>query len=222
MSRTSSRLRSPRCARDRSSSSRGRPGRCRRDSTRSSRSCGKKSLHLQRPHRGICSNYHRVQESVGRLDVKAVRFDQVVEQVLDDHRLAVQARGIRPDLRLNPFTAAGGRGKTARRRRESGGRTPSNTLRKGYDFARTPTTGDEVVSTSAHRPRSSGRGAREKSSTGSTRLEDAPRGRLRAAAWALPLPRNRSRARGPDRGAPEIQARGAHFRVTLPNPSPEP
>jgi two-component system sensor histidine kinase GlrK len=47
-------------------------------------------------------NYHRAQESVGRLEVTAVRFDRVVEQVLDDHRLAVQARGIRADLRLDP------------------------------------------------------------------------------------------------------------------------
>jgi len=36
--------------------------------------------------------------------VKSVRFDRVVEQVIEDHRLAVQARRIRPDLRLNPFT----------------------------------------------------------------------------------------------------------------------
>src|SRR5467141_3170481 len=42
------------------------------------------------------------QESVGRLELTAVRFDEVVEQVLDDHRLAIQARGIRADLRLDP------------------------------------------------------------------------------------------------------------------------
>src|SRR6266853_990315 len=38
----------------------------------------------------------------GLLELTAVRFDRVVEQVLDDHRLAVQARGIRADLRLDP------------------------------------------------------------------------------------------------------------------------
>src|SRR5438874_511390 len=56
---------------------------------------------LDQAIRGLL-NYHRAQESVGRLEVTAVRFDRVVEQVLDDHRLAVQARGIRADLRLDP------------------------------------------------------------------------------------------------------------------------
>ena len=60
-----------------------------------------KSSQLQRLIEDLL-NYHRVQESVGRLDLQAVRFDRVVEQVLEDHRLAVQARGIRPDLRLDP------------------------------------------------------------------------------------------------------------------------
>jgi two-component system, NtrC family, sensor histidine kinase GlrK len=60
-----------------------------------------KSWQLQRLIEDLL-NYHRAQESVGRLDLHAVRFDRVVEQVLEDHRLAVQARGIRPDLRLDP------------------------------------------------------------------------------------------------------------------------
>ena len=60
-----------------------------------------KSVQLQQLIEDLL-NYHRAQESVGRLDLTAVRFDRVVEQVLDDHRLAVQARGIRADLRLDP------------------------------------------------------------------------------------------------------------------------
>src|SRR6266576_476293 len=60
-----------------------------------------KSVQLQQLIEGLL-NYHRAQESVGRLEVKAVRFDRVVEEVLDDHRLAIQARGIRADLRLDP------------------------------------------------------------------------------------------------------------------------
>src|SRR6266851_2979564 len=60
-----------------------------------------KSVQLQQLIEGLL-NYHRAQESVGRLELTAVRFDRVVEQVLDDHRLAVQARGIRADLRLEP------------------------------------------------------------------------------------------------------------------------
>jgi two-component system sensor histidine kinase GlrK len=62
-----------------------------------------KSLQLQRLIEDLL-NYHRAQESVGRLQVKPVRFDRVVEQVLEDHRLAVQARGIRADLHLEPVT----------------------------------------------------------------------------------------------------------------------
>src|SRR3989475_5147824 len=60
-----------------------------------------KSVQLQQLIEGLL-NYHRAQESVGRLEVTAVRFDRVVEEVLEDHRLAVQARGIRPDLRVGP------------------------------------------------------------------------------------------------------------------------
>jgi two-component system sensor histidine kinase GlrK len=62
-----------------------------------------KSLQLQRLIEDLL-NYHRAQESMGRLELKAVRLDQVVEQVLEDHRLAVQARGIRAHLRLDPVT----------------------------------------------------------------------------------------------------------------------
>src|SRR5712671_6527192 len=59
-----------------------------------------KSVQLQQLIEGLL-NYHRAQESVGRLELTAVRFDEVVEQVLDDHRLAIQARAIRADLRLD-------------------------------------------------------------------------------------------------------------------------
>src|SRR6266498_3567140 len=45
-------------------------------------------------------NYHRAEESVGRLELAAVRFDRIVEQALEDHRLAARARAIRVDLRL--------------------------------------------------------------------------------------------------------------------------
>src|SRR6267142_2328052 len=60
-----------------------------------------KSVQLQQLIEGLL-NYHRAQESGGRLELTAVRFDEVVEQVLDDHRLAILARGIRADLRLDP------------------------------------------------------------------------------------------------------------------------
>src|SRR2546425_10020432 len=60
-----------------------------------------KSVQLQQLIEGLL-NYHRAQESVGRLDVTAVRFDRVGEQGLDDHPLAGQARGLRADPRLGP------------------------------------------------------------------------------------------------------------------------
>jgi two-component system sensor histidine kinase GlrK len=45
-------------------------------------------------------DYHRAQESVGRLELAEVRFDRIVERALEDHRLAVRARGIRAEPRL--------------------------------------------------------------------------------------------------------------------------
>ncbi len=61
-----------------------------------------KSVQLQQLIEDLL-NYHRAQESVGRLDLAEVRFDRIVEQVLEDHRLAAQARGVRADLRLEPL-----------------------------------------------------------------------------------------------------------------------
>jgi two-component system sensor histidine kinase GlrK len=60
-----------------------------------------KSVHLQRLIEDLLK-YQRTEESVGRLELSAVRLDRVVVQVLGDHRLAAQARGIRAELRLDP------------------------------------------------------------------------------------------------------------------------
>ncbi len=49
-------------------------------------------------------NYHRAQESVGRLDLEVLRLDAVVVQVIEDHRLAAQARGVSADLQLEPVS----------------------------------------------------------------------------------------------------------------------
>ncbi|MGH8675761.1 MAG: sensor histidine kinase, partial [Burkholderiales bacterium] len=62
-----------------------------------------KSMQLQQLIEELL-NYHRAQESVARLELAPLRFDRVVEQVLEDHRLAAQARGIRADLSLEPVT----------------------------------------------------------------------------------------------------------------------
>ena len=60
-----------------------------------------KSVHLQRLIEDLLK-YQRTEESIGRLELSAVRLDRVVVQVLGDHRLAAQARGIQADLRLDP------------------------------------------------------------------------------------------------------------------------
>jgi len=60
-----------------------------------------KSLQLQHLIEDLI-NYHRAHESIGRLELAAVRADRVIQGVIDDHRLAAQARGIRADLRLEP------------------------------------------------------------------------------------------------------------------------
>jgi len=59
-----------------------------------------KSVHLQRLIEDLLK-YQRTEENVGRLELSSVRFDRVVVQVLGDHRLAAQARGIRAELRLD-------------------------------------------------------------------------------------------------------------------------
>lgn len=60
-----------------------------------------KSVQLQKLIEDLL-NYQRAQESVGRLELASVRLDRVVDQVLEDHRLAAQARGVRADLQLQP------------------------------------------------------------------------------------------------------------------------
>jgi two-component system sensor histidine kinase GlrK len=60
-----------------------------------------KSVHLQRLIEDLLK-YQRTEQSVGRLELSAVRLDRVVLQVLGDHRLAAQARRIRAELRLDP------------------------------------------------------------------------------------------------------------------------
>jgi two-component system, NtrC family, sensor histidine kinase GlrK len=47
-------------------------------------------------------DYHRAQEVLARLELRAVRVDRIIEQVLDQHRLAAQARSVRTDLRMEP------------------------------------------------------------------------------------------------------------------------
>jgi two-component system sensor histidine kinase GlrK len=52
-------------------------------------------------------DYQRAQEIVARLEFAPVQLDAVAKRVLEDHRLAVEARGIRAHLSLEPVTLPG-------------------------------------------------------------------------------------------------------------------
>jgi two-component system, NtrC family, sensor histidine kinase GlrK len=56
-------------------------------------------------------DYQRAQENVARLEFAPVRLDAVAKRVVDDHRLAADARGIRTRLHLEPVMLRGDREK---------------------------------------------------------------------------------------------------------------
>src|SRR5882672_8875258 len=178
-----------------------------------------KSLHLQHLIEDLL-NYHRVQESVGRLEVKSVRFDRVVEQVIEDHRLAVQARRIRPDLRLNPFTLQADEEKL----RAVVANLVSNAIKYSPDEGMISLAlrqqGDEIVLDVGD----AGPGVpfedRERIFDWFYQGSDAPRGKLRGSGLGLAIAREFVLAHG---GRIEILQKpspGAHFRVTLPSGTP--
>jgi two-component system sensor histidine kinase GlrK len=169
-------------------------------------------------------NYHRVQESMGRLDVKAVRFDQVVEQVLEDHRLAAQARGIRPDLRLNPFTLQADEEKL----RAVVANLVSNAIKyspdKGMISVALRQQGDEVVLDIGDAGPGVPVEEHERIFDWFYQGEDPPRGRLRGSGLGLAIAKEFVLAHGGRIEVLQKSSPGAHFRVTLPsgNLSPEP
>jgi len=166
-------------------------------------------------------NYHRAQESVGRLELTAVRFDEVVEQVLDDHRLAILARGIRADLRLDPVILQADEEKL----RAVAANLVSNAIKYSPDegmisFA-LRREGDEVV----FDVRDAGPGIP---------LEDHDRifdwfyqaktvhhGRVRGAVWVWPSRGIRGRSRRANRGREGRRCRRP-LRVTLASGTPRP
>jgi len=182
-----------------------------------------KSVQLQRLIEDLL-NYHRVQESVGRLELKGVRFDRVVEQVLDDHQFVVQSRGIRADLRLDPVTLQADEDKL----RAVVANLVSNAIKfapdEGMISLALKRHGDEVVLDVGD----TGPGVpvedRERIFDWFYQGEDAPRGRLRGSGLGLAIAKEFVLAHG---GRIEVLAHsspGAHFRVSLPSgmPSPEP
>ena len=178
-----------------------------------------KSLQLQRLIDDLL-NYHRVQETVGRLDLKAVRLDRVVEQVLEDHRLAAQARRIRADLRLDPVALQADEDKL----RAVTANLVSNAIKYSPDEGMISLAlrqqGGEVVLDIGD----AGPGVpvedREKVFDWFYQGEGPPRGRLRGSGLGLAIAREFVLAHGGRIEILEESGPGAHFRVTLPSGSP--
>jgi two-component system sensor histidine kinase GlrK len=175
-----------------------------------------KSLQLQRLIEDLL-NYHRVQESVARLDLEEVRFDHVVEQVIEDHRLAVQARRIRADLNLDPVTLQADQDKL----RAVVANLVSNAIKYSPDEGMISLAlrqqGDEVVLDIGD----AGPGVpvedRERIFDWFYQGGGAPRGRLRGSGLGLAIAREFVLAHGGRIEILQESGPGAHFRVTVPS-----
>lgn len=175
-----------------------------------------KSLQLQRLIEDLL-NYHRAQESMGRLELKAVRLDQVVEQVLEDHRLAVRARGIGADLHLNPVTLLADEEKL----RAVAANLVSNAVKYSPDGGMISLAlrqeGDEVVFDIGDAGPGIPARDRERIFDWFYQGRDAHQGRLRGSGLGLAIAREFVLAH---RGRIEVlqeSGPGAHFRVILPS-----
>jgi two-component system sensor histidine kinase GlrK len=180
-----------------------------------------KSVQLQQLIEGLL-NYHRAQESVGRLELAAVRFDRVVEEVLDDHRLAIQARGIRADLRLDPVILEADEEKL----RAVAANLVSNAIKYSPDEGMISLAlrreGDEVV----FDVRDEGPGIppedHDRIFDWFYQGEDVHRGRVRGSGLGLAIAREFVVAHGGRIEVVNDLAVGAHFRVTLAAGTPRP
>jgi two-component system sensor histidine kinase GlrK len=173
-----------------------------------------KSVQLQQLIEGLL-NYHRAQESVGRLELTSVRFDRVVEEVLDDHRLAVQARGIRTNRRLDPVILDADEEKL----RAVAANLVSNAIKYSPD--------EGMISLALRREgvdvvfdvRDAGPGIpledRERIFDWFYQGEDVHRGRVRGSGLGLAIAREFVVAHGGRIEVVKDAAAGAHFRVTL-------
>src|SRR5262245_6627562 len=175
-----------------------------------------KSLQLQRLIEDLL-NYHRVQESVARLDLEAVRFDRVVEQVIEDHRLAVQARGIRADLDLDPVTLQADQDKL----RAVVANLVSNAIKyspdEGIISLALRQQGDEVVLDIGDAGPGVPLEDRERIFDWFYQGEGAPRGRLGGSGLGLAIAREFVLAHGGRIEVLQEPGEGAHFRVTVPS-----
>src|SRR5882762_7064499 len=180
-----------------------------------------KSVQLQQLIEGLL-NYHRAQESVGRLELTAVRFDKLVEQVLDDHRLAIQARGIHADLRLDPVILRADEEKL----RAVAANLVSNAVKyspdEGMISLALRQVGDEVT----FDVRDAGPGIppedHDRIFDWFYQGEDVHRGRLQGSGLGLAIAREFVVAHGGRIEVVRGAAAGAHFRVTLASGPPRP
>jgi len=180
-----------------------------------------KSVQLQQLIEGLL-NYHRAQESVGRLELTAVRFDEVVEQALDDHRLAIQARGIRADLRLDRVILQADEEKL----RAVAANLVSNAVKyspdEGMISLALRRVGDEVV----FDVRDAGPGIppedHDRIFDWFYQGEDVHRGRLQGSGLGLAIAREFVVAHGGRIEVVRGAVAGAHFRVTLASGTPRP
>jgi two-component system sensor histidine kinase GlrK len=178
-----------------------------------------KSLQLQRLIEDLL-NYHRAQESMGRLDLREVRFDRIVEEVLEDHRLAVQARGIRADLHLNPVVLNADEEKL----RAVTENLVSNAVKYSPDEGMISLAlrqqGDEVVLDIGDAGPGIPAEDRERIFDWFYQGGDAHRGRLRGSGLGLAIAREFVLAHGGRIEILQESVPGAHFRVTLPSGAP--
>jgi two-component system, NtrC family, sensor histidine kinase GlrK len=178
-----------------------------------------KSQQLQRLIEDLL-NYHRVQESVGRLEQKPVKFDDIVEQVLEDHRLAAQARGIRADLRLDRVMLRADEEKL----RAVVANLVSNAIKYSPDEGMISLAlrqqGDEVVLDIGDAGPGVSVEDRERIFDWFYQGEGAPRGRLRGSGLGLAIAREFVLAHGGRIEVLQEATPGAHFRVTLPSGHP--
>jgi two-component system sensor histidine kinase GlrK len=145
-----------------------------------------------------------------------------VEQALEDHRLVAQARRIRANLRLDPFTLHADEDKL----RAVVANLVSNAIKYSPDEGMISLAlrqqGDEAVLDIGD----AGPGVpiedREKIFDWFYQGEGAPRGRLRGSGLGLAIAREFVLAHGGRIEILQESGPGAHFRVTLPAGTPPP
>jgi len=180
-----------------------------------------KSWQLQRLIEDLL-NYHRAQESVGRLDLGAVRFDRVVEEALEDHRLAIQARRIRADLHLDPVALQADEEKL----RAVAANLVSNAVKYSPDEGMISLTlrqqGGDVVFDIGDAGPGIPAEDRERVFDWFYQGGDAHRGRVRGSGLGLAIAREFVLAHGGRIEVLQEPGPGAHFRVTLPSGAQHP